>query len=284
MNEKFIELKDDLKNILNQVNKNPKYYYKNWIEKIINEKKSKHEDIARIFKRWTDSPIKNTISEERYKEITEISILKLTTLLTDLNNNKDLAVFLCTVYDCVDHVDYLEELFSNEFQNQKFKELYENQVSEEINYDKGILIDDNLGLIKKAMVNPEAIKIKALVEQVETLVKKEWTTIGIVDKVVKYKNTRWVRNYIELDKVGYIKHLKVLDGQVMADVNMHSGHSKVLLSNEDYPDQHKDLILRPVYIVDGVGMVSKVDQSQTDNVIMIAGFDICANKNKEDNE
>ncbi len=36
--------------------------------------------------------------------------------------------------------------------------------------------------------------------------------------------------------------------------------------------------------VDGVGMVSKVDQSQTDDVIMIAGFDICANKNKEDNE
>ena len=39
MNERFIELKDDLKNILTKVNKSPSYYYNNWITKMIDKSK-----------------------------------------------------------------------------------------------------------------------------------------------------------------------------------------------------------------------------------------------------
>lgn len=280
MNERFIELKDDLKNILTKVNKSPSYYYNNWITKMINNGKTANKDIVNIFKRWTDPSLTNTLSAKRYKEITDISILKLSTLLTDMGNNADLALFLCTIYDCVDHMEYLTELYSNEFQHQKFKEQYEKQIKEETNYDRGILIDDNLGLIKAVLDNPDAVKSINLKEQVNTLVKKEWFPIYIADKIAGYKNTGWIRNYFELDKIGYVDRLKVLDGKVMADIFSYPGECDVLLENEDYPNYHKDLILRPVYIVQDVGMVSKVDPSQKDNIVRIAGFDICVNKVK----
>mgnify|MGYP000458440752 CR=1 FL=1 len=280
MNERFIELKDDLKNILTKVNKSPSYYYNNWITKMINNGKTANKDIVNIFKRWTDPSLTNTLSAKRYKEITDISILKLSTLLTDMGNNADLALFLCTIYDCVDHMEYLIELYSNQFQHQKFKEQYEKQIKEETNYDRGILVDDNLGLIKAVLEDPDTVKSINLKEQVNTLVKKEWFPIYIADKIAGYKNTGWIRNYFELDKIGYVDRLKVLDGKVMADIFSYPGECDVLLENNDYPDYHKDLILRPVYIVKDVGMVSKVDPSQKDNIVRIAGFDICVNKVK----
>jgi hypothetical protein len=73
----------------------------------------------------------------------------------------------------------------------------------------------------------------------------------------------------------------VLDGQVMADIFSYPGECDVLLENEDYPNYHEDLILRPVYIVQDVGMISKIDPSQKDNIVRIAGFDICINKVKK---
>lgn len=280
MNEKFIELKDDLKNILTKVNKSPSYYYNNWITKMVNNEKTANKDIVNIFKRWIDTSLTNILSDKRYKEITNISILKLSTLLTDMGNNADLALFLCTVYDCVDHMEYLIELYSNEFQHQKFKEQYKKQISKEINYERGILIDDNLGLIKAVIENPDTVTSAQLKEQVNTLVKEEWFPIYIADKIAGYKNTGWIRNYFELDKIGYVNRLKVLDGKVMADIFSYPGECDVLLENNDYPDYHKDLILRPVYIVKYVGMVSRVDPSKKDNIIRIAGFDICVNKAK----
>nr|DAS28877.1 MAG TPA: hypothetical protein [Caudoviricetes sp.] len=281
MNERFIELKDDLKNILTKVNKSPSYYYNNWITKMINNGKTANKDIVNIFKRWTDPSLTNTLSAKRYKEITDISILKLSTLLTDMGNNADLALFLCTIYDCVDHMEYLIELYSNEFQHQKFKEQYKNQISKETDYECGILVDDNLGLIKAVLDNPDMVKSVHLKDQVNTLVKKEWYPIYIADKIAGYKNTGWIRNYFELDKIGYVDRLKVLDGKVMADIFSYPGECDVLLENEDYPNYHKDLILRPVYTVQDVGMVSKVDPSQKDNIVRIAGFDICVNKVKK---
>ena len=280
MNEKFIELKDDLKNILTKVSKSPSYYYNNWITRMVNNEKTANKDIVNIFKRWIDTSLTNILSDKRYKEITEISILKLSTLLTDIGNNADLALFLCTVYDCVDQMEYLIELYSNEFQHQKFKEQYKKQISKEIDYERGILIDDNLGLIKAVLEDPDTVTSAQLKEQVNTLVKKEWFPIYIADKIAGYKNTGWIRNYFELDKIGYVDRLKVLDGKVMADIFSYPGECDVLLENEDYPNYHKDLILRPVYIVKDVGMVSKVDPSQKDNIIRIAGFDICVNKVK----
>lgn len=280
MNEKFIELKDDLKNILTKVNKSPSYYYNNWITRMVNNEKTANKDIVNIFKRWTDTSLTNILSDKRYKEITEISILKLSTLLTDIGSNADLALFLCTVYDCVDQMEYLIELYSNEFQHQKFKEQYKKQISKEIDYERGILIDDNLGLIKAVLEYPDTVTSAQLKEQVNILVKKEWFPIYIADKIAGYKNTGWIRNYFELDKIGYVDRLKVLDGKVMADIFSYPGECDVLLKNDDYPNYHKDLILRPVYIVQDVGMISKVDPSQKDNIIRIAGFDICVNKVK----
>nr|DAP76049.1 MAG TPA: hypothetical protein [Caudoviricetes sp.] len=280
MNERFIELKDDLKNILTKVNKSPSYYYNNWITKMINNGKTANKDIVNIFKRWTDPSLTNTLSAKRYKEITDISILKLSTLLTDMGNNADLALFLCTIYDCVDHMEYLIELYSNEFQHQKFKEQYKNQISKETDYECGILVDDNLGLIKAVLDNPDMVKSVHLKDQVNTLVKKEWYPIYIADNIAGYKNTGWIRNYFELDKIGYVDRLKVLDGKVMADIFSYPGECDILLENEDYPNYHKDIILRPVYIVQDVGMISKVDPSQKDNIVRIAGFDICINKVK----
>lgn len=282
MNENFIKLKDDLKNILTKVSKSPSYYYNNWITKMINSEKTANKDIVNIFKRWTDPSLTNTLSAKRYKEITDISILKLSTLLTDIGNNTDLALFLCTIYDCTDHMEYLIELYSNEFQNQKFKEQYKKQISKEINYERGILIDDNLGLIKAVLEDPDTVKSAQLKEQVSILVREEWFPIYIADKIAGYKNTGWVRNYFELDKIGYVDRLKVLDGKVMADVFGYPGEDDVLFENKSHPNYHKDLILRPVYIVQDVGMISKVDPSQKDNVVRIAGFDICVNKLKKD--
>ena len=281
MNENFIKLKDDLKNILTKVNKSPSYYYNNWITKMINNGKTANKDIVNIFKRWTDPSLTNTLSAKRYKEITDISILKLSTLLTDMGSNADLALFLCTIYDCVDHMEYLTELYSNQFQHQKFKEQYKKQISKEINYERGILIDDNLGLIKAVLEDPDTVKSTQLKEQVSILVREEWFPIYIADKIAGYKNTGWIRNYFELGKIGYVDRLKVLDGKVMADIFSYPGECDVLLENNDYPNYHKDLILRPVYIVQDVGMVSKVDPSQKDNIVRIAGFDICINKVKK---
>lgn len=281
MNENFIKLKDDLKNILTKVSKSPSYYYNNWITKMINNGKTANKDIVNIFKRWTDPSLINTLSAKRYKEITDISILKLSTLLTDMGNNADLALFLCTIYDCVDHMEYLIELYSNQFQHQKFKEYYKKQIKEETNYDRGILVDDNLGLIKAVLDNPDSVKSINLKEQVNTLVKKEWFPIDIANKVAGYKNTGWVRNYLDLGSIGYVCRLKVLDGQVMADVFGFPGEDDALFENKSHPNYHKDLILRPVYIVQDVGMVSKVDPSQKDNIVIIGGFDICINKKKK---
>ena len=247
---------------------------------MINNGKTANKDIVNIFKRWTDPSLTNILSAKRYKEITDISILKLSTLLTDMGNNADLALFLCTIYDCVDHTEYLIELYSNEFQNQKFKEQYKKQISKEINYERGILIDDNLGLIKAVLEDPDTVKSAQLKEQVSILVREEWFPIYIADKIAGYKNTGWIRNYFELDKIGYVDRLKVLDGKVMADIFSYPGECDVLLKNDDYPNYHKDLILRPVYIVKDVGMISKVDPSQKDNIVRIAGFDICVNKVK----
>lgn len=178
-------------------------------------------------------------------------------------------------------MEYLTELYSNQFQHQKFKEQYEKQIKEETNYDRGILVDDNLGLIKAVLEDPDTVISAQLKEQVNTLVKEEWFPIYIADKIAGYKNTGWIRNYFELDKIGYVKRLKVLDGKVMADIFSYPGECDVLLENNDYPNYHKDLILRPVYIVQDVGMVSKVDPSQKDNIVIIGGFDICINKKKK---
>ena len=245
---------------------------------MVNNGQTANKDIVNIFKRWTDPSLTNTLSAKRYKEITDISILKLSTLITDIGNNSDLALFLCTIYDCVDHMEYLIELYSNQFQHQKFKEQYKKQISKEINYERGILIDDNLGLIKAVLEDPDTVKSAQLKEQVSILVREEWFPTYIAGKIAGYKNTGWIRNYFELDKIGYVDRLKVLDGKVMADIFSYPGECDVLLENEDYPNYHKDLILRPVYIVQDVGMVSKVDPSQKDNIVRIAGFDICINK------
>lgn len=101
------------------------------------------------------------------------------------------------------------------------------------------------------------------------------------NKVAGYKNTGWVRNYLDLGSIGYVCRLKVLDGQVMADVFGYPGEDDVLFENKSHPNYHKDLILRPVYIVQDVGMISKVDPSQKDNIVIIGGFDICINKKKK---
>ena len=281
MNKNFIKLKDDLNNILTKVSKSPSYYYNNWITRMINNGKTANKDIVNIFKRWTDPYLTNTLSAKRYKEITDISILKLSTLITDIGNNSDLALFLCTIYDCVDHMEYLIELYSNQFQHQKFKEYYKKQISKEINYERGILIDDNLGLIKAVLEDPDTVKSAQLKEQVSILVREEWFPIYIAGKIAGYKNTGWIRNYFELDKIGYVKRLKVLDGKVMADVFGYPGEDDVLFENKAHPNYHKDLILRPVYIVQDVGMISKVDPSQKDNIVIVGGFDICINKRKK---
>lgn len=230
---------------------------------------------------WTGSEPIDFFITRKYYQISDISILQLSVLLTDLSNNKDLAEFLCTIYDCTDHMEYLIELYSNEFQRQKFKEQYKNQISKETDYGCGILVDDNLGLIKAVLDNPDMVKSVHLKDQVNTLVKKEWYPIYIADNIAGYKNTGWIRNYFDLENIGYVNRLKVLDGQVMADIFSYPGKCDVLLKNGEYPDYHKDLILRPVYIVQDVGMVSKVSLSQKDNVVRIAGFDICVNKLKK---
>lgn len=289
MNENFIKLKDDLKTILTKVSDNSSYFYNNWISKVISEKKVVYKDVVEIFKYWTSlvfmnwsnsEPSDNLITE-KYNQISDISILQLSVLLTDLSNNKDLAEFLCTIYDCIDHMEYLIELYSNEFQHQKFEEQYKNQISKETDYECGILVDDNLGLIKAVLDNPDMVKSVLLKDQVNTLVKKEWYPIYIAGNIAGYKNTGWIRNYFELDKIGYVDRLKVLDGKVMADIFSYPGECDVLLKNNDYPNYHKDLILRPVYIVQDVGMISKVDPSQKDNIVIIGGFDICINKKKK---
>ena len=228
MNENFIKLKDDLKTILTKVSKNPSYYYNNWISKVINEKKSTHKDVVEIFKHWTSlvfmnwsnsKPSYNLITE-KYNQISDISILQLSVLLTDLSNNKDLAEFLCTIYYCTDHMEYLIELYSNEFQHQKFKEQYKNQISKETDYECGILVDDNLGLIKAVLDNPDMVKSVHLKDQVNTLVKKEWYPIYIADKIAGYKNTGWIRNYFELEKIKSSTPVKRSRGLIFFLINL----------------------------------------------------------------
>ena len=284
----FEQLKKDVELILDSIYKNPEYYYENWIFRIIHSKTPKNKEVKEIFTKWhkafsdiaEDPKDRVEIITTMDKVIYKTSVLKLATLLTNSKTNKEIIDFLCTVYECQDKKELAIEIFSNKIQNNIFKEKYNECKEEMIDYDKGLLVLDNLGIIEGITACPDKYTEFSFYDQLRSLTTGGWNTTPILSGLVSKEDFHDVRDFLDLEKMGRIEVFKVLDGQVRADVWIESGEglSELLSTDEDDDDKvdpHNDYILRPIYLVEGLGLVIDPSLVKLDRLKRIAGFDLC---------
>lgn len=279
----FEQLKHDVELILDAVHKNPSYYYENWVFRIVHSKKPKSKGIKEIFTKWhktfsemleqskLDLDIVKTMDEVIYKT----SVLKLAVLLTDSKKNKNIFDFLCTVYECPDKQELVTEVFSSKMQNTVFKEIHKEQKEEMIGDENGLLVLDNLGIIEYMMVRPHHYVSFPFYDQLLRLTTGGWDITNIVSELVDKEDFHKVRDYIDLERMGRIRVFKVLDGKVRADVWMDSGSGFSDIMFDDGVDTFNKYILRPIYLVEGLGLVTDPKLVKLDRLKRIAGFDLC---------
>jgi len=80
--------------------------------------------------------------------------------------------------------------------------------------------------------------------------------------------------------MGRIRVFKVLDGKVRADVWMDSGSGFSDIMFNDGIDTFNKYILRPIYLVEGLGLVTDPKLVKLDRLKRIAGFDLCEKPNR----
>ena len=279
----FEQLKHDVELVLNTVYKHPKTSYENWIYRIIHSKKSAHKELKEIFTKWYDTfkelteqskldlDIVKTMDEVIYKT----SLLKLSTLLTKSETNKNIIDFLCTVYDCQDKKELASEIFSNKMQNSIFEEQYTAKKKGSIGYDKGLLVLDNLGIIEHMIVRPGDYISFPFYDQLQRLTTGGWDITPVVEELVPEEDFRVVRDYLNLERMGRIDMFAVLDGQVRASVDMDSGSGFSEIMSDGNEDPCNNYILRPIYLVEGLGLVTDPNLVKLDRLKRIAGFDLC---------
>lgn len=284
----FEQLKHDVELVLNEVHKNPSYYYENWIFRIVHSKKPKSKGIKEIFTKWynvfdklteqskLDLDIVKTMDEVIYKT----SVLKLAVFLTDSKKNKNIFDFLCTVYECPVKQELATEVFSSKMQNTVFKEIHKEQKEEMIGDENGLLVLDNLGLIEQILVQPDNYTSFPFYDQLRNLTTGQWDLTNIVSELVPEEDFHEVRDYIDLERMGHISKFKVLDGKVRADVWMDTDDDMMeIMSNED-EDPYNNYILRPIYLVEELGLVIDPNLVKLDRLKRIAGFDLCEKPKK----
>lgn len=284
----FEQLKHDVELVLDTVYKHPKTSYENWIYRIIHSEKYDHKKLKEIFTKWhnafkelteqskLDLDIVKTMDEVIYKT----SLLKLATLLTKSETNKNIIDFLCAVYDCQDKKELASEIFSNKMQNSIFEEQYAAKKEGSIGYGKGLLVMDNLGIIEQMIVHPDRYTSFPFYDQLRRLTNKGWDIIPVVSELVPEEDFHEVRDYLNLERMGRIDMFAVLDGQVRASVDMDSGSGFSDIMADDDKDPCNNYILRPIYLIEGLGLVTDPNLVKLDRLKRIAGFDLCEKPSK----
>lgn len=284
----FEQLKHDVELVLDTVYKYPKTSYQYWIYRIIHSEKYNHKELKEIFTKWhsafkelteqskLDLDIVKTMDEVIYKT----SLLKLATLLTKSETNKNIIDFLCTVYDCQDKKELAPEVFSNKMQNSIFEEQYAAKKEGSIGYDKGLLVLDNLGIIEQMIVHPDRYINLPFYDQLQRLTTGGWDITPVVSELVPEEDFHVVRDYLNLERMGRIDMFAVLDGQVRASVDMDSGSGFSEIMSDDNEDPCNNYILRPIYLVEGLGLVTDPNLVKLDRLKRIAGFDLCEKPSK----
>lgn len=284
----FEQLKHDVELVLDSVYKHPKTSYQYWIYRIIHSEKYNHKELKEIFTKWhnafkelteqskLDLDIIKTMDEIIYKT----SLLKLATLLTKSETNKNIIDFLCTVYDCQDKKELASEVFSNKMQNSIFDEQYVAKKEGSIGYDKGLLVLDNLGIIEQMIVHPDRYINLPFYDQLQRLTTGGWDITPVVSELVPEEDFHVVRDYLNLERMGRIDMFAVLDGQVRASVDMDSGSGFSEIMSDDDEDPCNNYILRPIYLVEGLGLVTDPNLVKLDRLKRIAGFDLCEKPSK----
>lgn len=282
----FEQLKHDVEFILDEVYTNSEYYYRNWMYRIIHEKEdffNKRKEIKAIFKKWhdvfkkiTEDPkdrldMINTMDKIIYKT----SVLKFAKLITSPNTNKEIFDFLCLLYRCTTAKDRAVEFFSNKMQNTIFTEEHDKLRKKFINYDRGVLVLDNLGIIEKALTVPHHFVSFPFYDQITTIVNRNWGNLPIVSELVSKREFNMCRDYLSLGKMGSAKYFEVLDGEVRVDVSVGSGEGLSQYLHLHSANNADEYILRPIYLVEGQGLVSDPNLVKLDRLKRIAGFDIC---------
>nr|DAX86819.1 MAG TPA: hypothetical protein [Caudoviricetes sp.] len=282
----FEQLKHDVEFILDEVYSGSEYYYRNWMYRIIHEKEdyfNKRKEIKAIFKKWHDAFKKitedpkdrldmiNTMDKIIYKT----SVLKFAKLITSPNTNKEIFDFLCLVYRCATAKDRAVEFFSNKMQNTIFTEEHDKLRKKFINYDRGVLVLDNLGIIEKALIVPHHFVSFPFYDQITTIVNRNWDNLPIVSGLVNKREFNKCRDYLSLGKMGNAKYFEVLDGEVRVDVSVESGEDLTHCLHMHFANNEEKYILRPIYLVEGQGLVSDPNLVKLDRLKRIAGFDLC---------
>lgn len=287
----FEQLKQDVELVLDEVYSNSEYYYRNWIYRIIHEKEdyfNKRKEIKAIFKKWYDAFKKITENpKDRLDMITTMdkivyktSVLKFAKLITSPDTNKEIFDFLCLVYRCTIAKDRAVEFFSNKMQNTIFTEEHDKLRKKFINYDRGVLVLDNLGIIEKALIVPHHFVSFPFYDQITNIVNRNWDNIPIVSELVSKTEFSMCRNYLSLGKMGNAKYFEVLDGEVRVDVSIDSGEGLTNYLHTHFTNNEDKYILRPIYLVEGLGLVTDPNLVKLDRLKRIAGFDLCEKPNR----
>lgn len=146
--------------------------------------------------------------------------------------------------------------------------------------EKGLLVLDNLGLIEQILVQPDNYTSFPFYDQLRNLTTGQWDLTNIVSELVPEEDFHEVRDYIDLERMGHISKFKVLDGKVRADVWMDTDDDmSEIMSNED-EDPYNNNILRPIYLVEELGLVIDPNLVKLDRLKRIAGFDLCEKPKK----
>lgn len=287
----FEQLKHDVELVLDEVYTDSEYYYRNWVYRIIHEKEDffdKRKEIKAIFNKWHNTFKKITENPKDHldmittmdKIIYKTSVLKFAKLITSPNTNKEIFDFLCLVYRCTAEKDRVVEFFSNKMQNTIFTEEHNELRKKFINYDRGVLVLDNLGIIEKALIVPHHFVSFPFYDQITNIVNRNWNDIPIVSELVSKREFNMCRNYLSLGKMGTAKYFEVLDGEVRVDVSINSGEGLSHYLHTHFANNEEKYILRPIYLVEGQGLVSDPDLVKLDRLKCIAGFDLCEKPSK----
>lgn len=287
----FEQLKHDVEFILNEVYTDPMYYYRNWMHRIIHDNGyllKNRKEIKDIFKKWhnvfkkiVENPEdRSDMVASMDKIIHKTSVLKFAKLITDPDTNKEIIDFLCLVYQCPTAKDRALEFFSNKMQNTIFTEGHNKQRKQFINYNKGVLVLDNLGIIEKSMVIPNHYVSFPFYNQIVSVANSDFNEIPIASGLVGKKEFNICRNYLHLGTEGHVKCFEVLDGEVRADIYVVPELEQSELLGLKPTGSHDEYILRPIYLVEGQGLVSDPDLVKLDRLKCIAGFDLCEKPSK----
>lgn len=282
----FEQMKNDVEHILDEVYTNSEYYYRNWIYRIIHERENffnKRKEIKAIFKKWHNVFKKITENpKDRLDMITTMdkiiyktSVLKFAKLITSPNTNEEIIDFLCLVYRCPTSKNRAVEFFSNKMQNTIFTEEHDKLRKKFISYNNGVLVLDNLGIIEEALAVPHHFVSFPFYDQVTNVVNRNLDILPIVSECVSRKEFNMCRDYLSLGKMGGVKYFEVLDGEVRADVSVDSEKGLSQYLHLHFSKNDDEYILRPIYLVEGLGLVTDPNLVKLDRLKRIAGFDLC---------